>query len=189
MLTRGESTKDKLIRAAITIAARDGLSAATTAAIAAEASVAEGTLYRHYKGKDDLIIDAFRKVKTRVLEAATAQLRPDAPIRDRVLAAWRAIFEAYRADPDAFTFASRFTESALAEREGGQAAAAIMEMIKSIRRDGVAEGAVKDLHPDVMRSLFYAPLTAMLKMETAGRAWSDAELRDAAEAVWDSWSA
>ena len=60
MLTSLKSTKDKLLRAALVILARDGMAAATTAAIAEEAGVAEGALYRQYKLNDDLLIDAHR---------------------------------------------------------------------------------------------------------------------------------
>jgi len=189
MLTRAVSTKDKLIRAALAVTARDGLAAATTAALAAEAGVAEGTLYRHYKGKDDLLIDAYRTMKTHIFDAVVENLNPNAPVRERVLVAWRAIFDAYRADPESFIFANRFAESALAEREGGKAAATMMDLIAQVRATAVAEGLVRDLHPDLMRAFFYAPLMSMLKSDAKGRRWTDDELDAAAQAVWASWQA
>lgn len=183
------TTKDKLIRAALTVTARDGLAAATTAALATEAGVAEGALYRHYKGKDDLLIDAYRTMKAHIFDTVIEKLDSEAPIRDRVLTAWLTIFDAYRADPESFIFANRFAESSLAEREGGKATAAMTDLIAQVRAKAVAEGLVRDLHPDLMRAFFYAPLMSMLKSDAKGRRWTDEELDAAAEAVWASWRA
>ena len=64
--TLGAATRAKLMQAAARIVSRDGMAAATTAAIAAEAGVAEGTLYRHFESKDDLLIAAYRQMKQEV---------------------------------------------------------------------------------------------------------------------------
>ena len=61
----GAATRSKLMQAAARIVSRDGMAAATTAAIAAEAGVAEGTLYRHFDSKDDLLIAAYRQMAVR----------------------------------------------------------------------------------------------------------------------------
>jgi AcrR family transcriptional regulator len=70
--TAGAATRERLLRAAAGIVARDGMEAATTAAIAAEAGVAEGTLYRHFDSKDDLLIAAYRQMKQEVFVDAAA---------------------------------------------------------------------------------------------------------------------
>lgn len=183
------STKKKLLAAAIRLAARDGLAAATTAAIAAEAGFAEGTLYRHYSSKDELLIAAYRKVKAAAFCAAMARTDPSAPIPERFRALWRGLLDAYRADPDAFIFTQRLLESALAAREGGQGGAPIAVVIEQLRADGVARGLVKPLSPELMNSLFYAPLISLLKREAAGHRWREEDLAAAAGAVWDAWKA
>ena len=71
-LTNGQTTRAKLMRAASLIVARDGMEAATTAAIAGEAGVAEGTLYRHFESKDELLIAAYRQMKQEVFLDAGA---------------------------------------------------------------------------------------------------------------------
>jgi AcrR family transcriptional regulator len=180
-------TRDRLIRAAIGIAARDGLAAATTAAIAQQAEVAEGTLYRHFPSKDDLLIAAYRKLKDEVfLKAAGVDV--SAPPRERLKRTWRAIYEAYRNDREAFLFAQRFMESPLAEREGGEASQAVADMVGQFYRDGVASGDFKSLAVDLLVNLFLAPISYLLKQEIQGRRWTDAELDAASEAVLAGWS-
>jgi AcrR family transcriptional regulator len=181
-------TRDRLIRASIGIVAREGLAAATTAAIAQKAGVAEGTLYRHFESKDDLLIAAYRQLKDEVFLQAGAAVDTLAPPRERLKRTWRAIYQAYRNDRDAFLFAQRFMESALAEREGGEGAQAVAEMVTTLYKDGVASGDFKVAPADLLVSLFLAPISYLLKQEIKGRHWSDEELNAASEAVLAGWT-
>jgi len=189
MLTNIRSTREKLLRAALTLIAREGFPAATTAAIADAAGVAEGTLYRHFASKDDLIIEAYRAFKAEILEAvredADAAVSPD----ERLARFWRAMFECYRADTDAFLFGLRFGESELAKREGGAAGESFKAIFADIYKAGRKSGVFKDLPVDLLAGLFQAPIGHMLKLEIAGRRWRDEELDAAAQAIVDSWRA
>jgi AcrR family transcriptional regulator len=183
----GAATRERLLRAAVGIVARDGLAAATTAAIAAEAGVAEGTLYRHFDSKDDLLIAAYRQMKNEVFVLAAEGVDTSLPPPERLKRTWKAIYLAYRADRDAFAFGARFAESALAEREGGEAARSIGKIVVDLRRAGVASGDFKNLPADLLGNLFLAPISYLLKTEIKGRKWTDAELDAAATAVLAGW--
>lgn len=186
-ISPGAATRARLVRAAVTIAARDGMEAATTAAIAAEAGVAEGTLYRHFASKDDLLIAAYRQMKTEVFVKSAESVDMSATPPERLKRTWKAIYLAYRADRDAFAFGARFAESALAEREGGEAARAIGRLVTDLRRAGIASGDFKNLPVDLLGNLFLAPISYLLKAEIKGRKWTEAELDAAAAAVLAGW--
>lgn len=189
MLTPALTTKDKLLRAALEIVARDGFEAATTAAIANSAGVAEGTLYRHFPSKDDLLIEVYRGIKQGVFEAISDGEHGDEAPDARAKRVWRKLYDTYRADSDAFLFGQRFAESALSKREGGAAHEAISGAVRRLRAAGIERGLFKDLPGDLLANLFFAPVGYMLKTELKGRRWTEAELDAAAEAVLDSWRA
>ena len=167
--TPGAATRAKLLQAAARIVARDGMEAATTAAIASETGVAEGTLYRHFESKDDLLIAAYRQMKQEVFLDAGDGLDTGVAPQERLKRTWKAIYLAYRANKDAFAFGQRFSESALAEREGGEAGRAVARMVSDLRKAGIASGDFKNLPPDLLWSLFMAPITYLLKAELKGR--------------------
>ncbi|MEJ8554005.1 TetR/AcrR family transcriptional regulator [Tepidibacter sp. Z1-5] len=52
---KGNDTKEKIFNAALEVFAKKGFSAATTAEIAEEAGVAQGTIFRYYKTKKDIL--------------------------------------------------------------------------------------------------------------------------------------
>lgn len=66
---RGELTEKqkKIIQAAIEIFAEKGFSASSTSEIARKAGVAEGTIFRHYKTKKDLLITIIEPVVRNLL--------------------------------------------------------------------------------------------------------------------------
>jgi AcrR family transcriptional regulator len=186
--TLGAATRAKLMQAAARIVAGEGMSAATTAAIAAEAGVAEGTLYRHFESKDDLLIAAYRQMKQEVFIDAANGLDTSIAPPERLKRTWKAIYLAYRANKDAFAFGQRFAESALAEREGGEAGRAVGRVVNDLRKAGIASGDFKNLPPDLLGSLFMAPVAYLLKAEIKGRKWTDAELDAAADSVLAGWT-
>lgn len=183
-----DGTRQRLIRAITDLGAREGLQAATTAAMAREAGVAEGTLYRHFSGKEALAVEAFRAVKRGTYEAVTRTYDASAPLPRRFRHLWLAAFRRYRDDPAAFLFAKRFMESPYAEVDGGEAHEPMVGVLSRLRQDGIADGVVKDLPQDLLIALFYAPISQMLHAElNGGQTWTDDELEAAASAGWDSW--
>jgi len=110
MLTRAVSTKDKLIRAALAVTARDGLAAATTAALAAEAGVAEGTLYRHYKGNEYTVIGIARHSETLEAMVIYRQEYGDGSLWVRPLAMFQEMVMVERKEVPRFQFLRRDEE-------------------------------------------------------------------------------
>lgn len=59
----GEATRARLIRAALELFTSVGFRATTTTAIAEAAGVAEGTIYRHFTGKEHLLNEIYRQAQ------------------------------------------------------------------------------------------------------------------------------
>lgn len=91
------STKQRIERAALRLFVAQGIASATTREIAAEAGVAEGTLYRHFAGKDELAFQIFLEHHVRLALAVEEAHRPHPALRDKI----HAIVERYCAMADA----------------------------------------------------------------------------------------
>ena len=57
----GEATRQRLLRAALDLFTTVGFRGTTTPAIASRASVAEGTIYRHFNSKEHLLNEVYRE--------------------------------------------------------------------------------------------------------------------------------
>ncbi|MFF2555670.1 TetR/AcrR family transcriptional regulator [Nocardia sp. NPDC058058] len=70
---RLDAQAGSIVRAAMTVLSRDGFAGLSMAAVAAEAGVATGTVYKTFSGKAELVTAVFREVVTReVAEVAVA---------------------------------------------------------------------------------------------------------------------
>src|SRR5438270_7892226 len=71
-LARRIEVRERILRAAHAIVARGGFGAAQMAAVAAEAGVATGTVYRHFASKADLFGEVFRRAAQHEVDAVTS---------------------------------------------------------------------------------------------------------------------
>ena len=84
-------TRDRLVRAALELFTTQGYHASTTPEIAARAGVAEGTIYRHFASKEQLLNEIYRagvRVFVTLVREQPAAL-PCAERLQRVAAGWR----------------------------------------------------------------------------------------------------
>ena len=68
-LARREAARERILRAAHALVARGGFGAAQMAAVAKEAGVATGTVYRHFESKADLFAEVFRRAAQHEVDA------------------------------------------------------------------------------------------------------------------------
>jgi AcrR family transcriptional regulator len=80
------SAKPRIERAALEVFVREGVDAATTRAIATEAGVSEGALYRHYRSKDELAASLFMTVHRRLSSLIEDSAAEATGIKDKAAA-------------------------------------------------------------------------------------------------------
>ncbi|CAN5126066.1 hypothetical protein BH11ACT3_BH11ACT3_10750 [soil metagenome] len=88
-----------LARAALTVIARDGLAAATTRAIVAEAGMPLASFHYAVASRDELLRDVVELVVAEEGTAAAALLQHASSIREAVLLALRGYLDHVRSDP------------------------------------------------------------------------------------------
>src|SRR5215207_8622236 len=129
----GEATRQRLLRAALDLYTTIGFRATTTPAIAARAGVAEGTIYRHFSGKEQLLNEAYRGAQ----HWATGLVR-ELDDADRGLGAGERLQR----------IARRFFEAAAREFRG-----ALQQVVAGGKSDGVVRAGPAELWAAVWLSV------------------------------------
>ncbi len=80
MNTRADK-KDLILEAAYTLLSKGNYQNMTTSRIAAEAGVAEGTLYRYFSGKRQLLLDLIVYYGNRIMNSLFTDVRPENDLR------------------------------------------------------------------------------------------------------------
>jgi AcrR family transcriptional regulator len=90
-----QTTRERIMEAAIRILARDGMKGMTTRAIAREARVNQALINYHYRTKDNLLLEMSRVLDTeKYARQTTMYYEPGVPLS----AKWRQAIEFYRRD-------------------------------------------------------------------------------------------
>ncbi len=80
--------KEKIINTAIKLFVAQGFENTPTSQISKEAGVATGTMFHHFKTKEDLINASYIFAKRSMLEAVTKDFSDDDPVRESTKKIW-----------------------------------------------------------------------------------------------------
>jgi len=128
-IPRSETKKQALLEAAMQVVAVHGI-AAPTSQIAKEANVAEGTLFRYFPTKDDLLNDLFAHLLQSLGGSLMLGYELDAPLKSRVQTVWNNYIDWGIRNQNGH---SAMTQLAVSEKIRPQTRSAAMELCSGIR--------------------------------------------------------
>jgi AcrR family transcriptional regulator len=167
------------------LVARHGFHGASMSAVAAEAGVATGTAYVHYRSKDELVIAAYVEVKQDLGRAAVAELAPGRPVTEQFRALWRAVHDHLDADRDR----ARFLVQVEASPYAAQAHTVALEtpddpLLAAIADSELGGELARRLAPLPMLVLYDLGLGPAVRLAASSVALSPADLDAVADACW-----
>ena len=168
-VARPAKKKAKIDEAARVLFAAKGLAATTVKDIAARARVAEGALYRHYKGKTDMA----RKLFRREVKAFTPRLEEilfagGGSFEERMRKAIQYMYRYYRDQPDRFAFIMlaqyEFPRERVLETEYDPNELAIRFV-----KEGIRSGQLRGGNSQVLAAVLMGAVLRPLVMHRRGR--------------------
>lgn len=187
----GQGTRQKLLRAALELFTGEGFLATTTPVIAQRAGVAEGTIYRHFSGKEQLLNEAFRGTQKWAL-GVVRELDGDralgAPERLQRIA--RRFVETADRDPAAAKMLLRQRDAKFLDQGSREAAREFREALQQVVAAGKADGLVRPGPAELWTSVWLVVLGFVIE-RVAGRDWTpdQPQVGQAIEAAWSAIAA
>jgi AcrR family transcriptional regulator len=140
--TRSEATRARLRDAALALFAEKGVDQTTTRDIAEAAGIAEGTIYRHFRSKEELIWDIFftnyRNLALRLEEIRSA----NAGLERRLGAMVACFCELFDGNPELFRFLFFVQHGQLAKLE--PRAPTPVKVVERTVREAMAAGEIPE---------------------------------------------
>ncbi len=188
--------KQVIIEATVTTLAQEGFDRGTTAKIAKFAGVGEGTIYRHFKNKDDLINTAALYTASLLFGPAQQNFDPKTSIREQFnqfcrdflfigldLPLHLTFMEQYSNSPSGIEYRKRTIDKVLLDQNFKP----IMYPINRILIKGKEQGIVKDIPLQMLIALTMGPIIFILKRSAQGFIELDEELSNRlTESCWDA---
>jgi len=184
----GAATRQKLLRAGLELFTTLGFRATTTPEIASRAAVAEGTIYRHFSGKEDLLIAAYREAQDWGVELVRGQEGDKLlPPRDRLLGIARRLVTAAERDPAMTRMLLRRRDEGYLDDGSRGAAREFREILQSIVASGKSDGLVRAGPAELWTSVWLA-LVAFASERVSAKEWAPdhPQVGLTLEAAWDA---
>ena len=183
-MKRGDAARERLEQAALTCFVRHGVDAATTKAIAREARMAEGNLYRHYRGKEALAWAVYEKrlaAFVAVLEGAAGGAQG---ARKRLAALIRRFRLLFEEDPDTYTYIVLAQHRLLGRTPKGLRTPT--DIVAEVLAEGQKRGEVRAGDPGLLAVLIVGMVIRVTLLKIHGHLGKglDALEREVEDACW-----
>jgi AcrR family transcriptional regulator len=170
----GEATRQKLLRAALELYTAEGYHATTTPAIAARAGVAEGTIYRHFSGKEQLLNEVYRAAqhwaRGVVAESESPGERPP-PASERLQRIARRLIEGAERDPAVARMLFQMRDERHLDEKSREAAREFRAALTQVFAAGKSDGAVRAGPAELWAGVWLAVVAYAAERITA-KEWS-----------------
>ena len=184
----GEATRQRLLRAALELYTTVGFRATTTPAIAARAGVAEGTIYRHFSGKEHLLNEVFRGAQRWGATIVRETEGEGAPNRLQGIA--RTLFDTAARDAALTRMLLRRRDEQHLDEKSREAEREFRDALQHVVAGGRSDGAVRTGPTELWADVWLA-LVAFIAERVGARDWApDAPpVGMALDAAWDAIAA
>jgi TetR/AcrR family fatty acid metabolism transcriptional regulator len=157
---RAPDKRERILKAAIKVFAKNGFYATRVSELAKAAGVADGTIYLYFKNKDDVLITIFEEGIERLLTILRGVAESEEPFEhriQRIIELQLGLMEEQRDLAEVITVNLR-QSSRLLKQYATPLFMQYIDVIAGVVRDGQEQGAFrKDLNPRIVaRSLFGA---------------------------------
>jgi TetR/AcrR family fatty acid metabolism transcriptional regulator len=174
--------RDRILRAAIRVFAKNGFYATRVSEIAKAAGVADGTIYLYFKNKDDLLITIFEEGIQQLLSILRGVAQSEDPFDrriTRIIELQLGLLEEQRDLAEVITVNLR-QSSRLLKQYAAPLFMQYIDVIAGVVREGQTHGAFRaDINPRVVARSLFGALDAILLTWALGDA-DPASLRKAA---------
>lgn len=184
LTTRGQASRERLHRAALSCFVAQGVEGATTKSIARAAKMAEGNLYRHYPSKEDLAWAIYARELGRFVAALAEAARLPAGTRERLGALVHCFRVLFERETDAYTFIVLAQQPLLKRTPKGMRTPT--DVLREVLEEGQKRGEVRPGSASLFAVLLVGMVIRATLLKLKG--WVEEDLdaleREVVEACW-----
>jgi AcrR family transcriptional regulator len=182
----GEATRQRLLRAALELFTTTGFRATTTPQIAERAGVAEGTIYRHFSSKEQLLNDVYRAAHR---WATTLVVETEGPYRtqERLQRIGRRLLEGAERDPAGARMLLQSREDQYLDDRSREAAREFRGTLQQVIAAGKSDGVIRPGPAELWAAVWLALVTFAAE-RVAAKEWTVEQPQPAQilDAAWDA---
>lgn len=152
----------QILKAGLKLFVIHGLHAVTIAQIAAEANVGIGTVYRHFKSKEDIVQQIWIMQKSEESTYIFKNYTPEGSIRDQFNFLWERVIGYFLEHPLEFQFSYQFAASPILTKEIHEIAMKDFLKFDELFESGIKENLFKPLTARRLRLFTFSTINGWI---------------------------
>lgn len=182
------SKKEQILQTTLRLITERGLYDTPMSLVCSEGDVAAGTIYHHFKNKEDLIIKLYVDSKSKMTSALLHNVDATATFQRRFVQFWKNLYKFFTDNPLIFKFLEQFDNSPyynkLSHKEHQQYYKPIIDFLE----EGIEEKVLKPVSVQLMTSILQGTISAIVKSSLVdSNSVDNTKLMKAIEISWDGF--
>lgn len=162
------SKREDILKAALELFAQYGYYGTPVPMIAKRAKVGAGTIYRYFKGKDELVNQLYAYWKKELFLKAFDSMHPEHPLRSRFRELWFGMAEAVMSNPVAFSFVDAHYHGAYLDQASQDVTSDFQRKIEGFFNEGIEKEVFRQASPKLLAAVAIGSFSSMVECFLAG---------------------
>ena len=183
----GTDTRERILDAALALFAERGFHGTSMPALAERASVAAGTPYRHFDGKEQIVNEVYRRAKWALLDALLDEFPFDASLREQHRAFFFRMVAFFRERPTMFDFLELHHHQPYLDAENRALEQRSLAPVLAYFEQGRRAGVIRAMPAEALGAVIWGIFSGLRRAARLGHVEPTDELWAHAEAcAWDA---
>jgi AcrR family transcriptional regulator len=176
-----------ILQATLELISQRGFHGTPMSMIADQAGVGAGTIYRYFKGKEDLITQLYVEIMREASQAFLVGYSEEAPLQERFRTLWLNMLRYCMHHPRELSFMEQFDNSPYMNAAVKKACVEYYEPLMRFFQHAFQEGAFKEMPLEMLSTYTVDVAVSLAKQHNAGELTLDDEAMELAmNTSWDA---
>lgn len=183
--TKSEDKRQAILDAALDLFVERHFHGSAVPMIAERAGVADGTIYRYFKNKEELVNTLFIEKKQEMTAYVTRPFAAGLSIKDKLVAVGVRFLEFAEQQPKTIQFLERNHHESYLNDDAKACEMPLLQFVMGILEEGKAQGIIKRMSNVVLVFLLYGALNGMVEAQRRGMIDKLSDVRaEVEECLW-----
>ena len=178
--------KEKIINTAIKLFIKQGFENTPTSQISEEAKVATGTLFHHFKTKEELINSAYLYAKRKAIEDTSKAYSNGENVKERLKKAWNITLEWGYNNKNYMDFMFQFSNSVYISKLTKKEGSLVAEPFTEILDKGVKKNLFKNLPREILHETYFNIYRSFLHCMRTKNTFDKSLVSKGFKVLWDA---
>ncbi len=179
--------REQILATTLKLVAKQSIQATPMSQIVEESKVATGTIYYHFKSKDEIIREIYLNKKRDLQKLIQNNLDENEPLKSQFFNMWNAMYDYYISNPLIFWFVQQASNSSTIDQQTKTEGEKYYVDIVRFFAKGINSQKFIDMHPALMGELVHGNICTLVELQLKNQI-EDIE-RQRKSAVTFSWNA